>query len=56
MSRKIKYELKCNFNYSQVTIELQADDEKLITPDDLARILEGALDDYCELDLGAELH
>lgn len=56
MSRKITYELKTNFKYSEVTIEVKTSDGELLTPDDLADILGSALDDYSELDLGSEVH
>lgn len=56
MTRKIKYELKTNFNYSHVTVEIESVDGELITPEELARILDQSIDDYCELDLGSEIH
>lgn len=56
MTRKIKYELKTNFNYSHVTVEVESVDGDLITPDELERILVQSLDDYSELDLGSEVH
>jgi len=56
MTRKIKYELSTNFDYSQVMIEIVADDGELISPEELETVLGNALDEYCELDLGAEIH
>lgn len=56
MTRKIKYELRCNFNYSHVTIEVESVDGELIAPEELERILVQSVDDYSELDLGSEVH
>lgn len=56
MSRKLKYELRTNFNYSHVTVEIESVDGELITPAELSDILEQSLDDYAELDLGSEVH
>lgn len=56
MTRKIKYDLKTNFNYSHVTVEIESVDGEIITPEELAELLASALDDYSELDLGSEVH
>lgn len=56
MSRKIKYALKTNFNYSHVSIEIESVDGDVIAPEELADLLASALDDYSELDLGSEVH
>lgn len=54
--RKLKFELSTSFDYSQVLIEVVADDGELITPEELDTMLHAALEEYCELDLGAEIH
>ncbi len=56
MTRKIKYEISASFDYSQVIIEVTTDDGELITPEELDTVLHEALDEYAELDLGAEIH
>ncbi len=56
MTRKIKYEISTSFDYSQVVIEVTTDDGELITPEELDTVLHQALDEYSELDLGAEIH
>lgn len=56
MTRKIKYEIKTNFNYSHVTVEVESVDGDLITPEELDRILAQSVNDYSELDLGAGVH
>lgn len=56
MSHKISYEIRCGFDYSKVTIEIEAEDGEIITPEELDEILHEAVDDYAELDLGADIH
>lgn len=56
MTRKINYEIRCGFDYSKVTIEIDAEDGEIITPEELDEILQEAVGDYAELDLGADIH
>ena len=56
MTRKIRFEISTGFDYSHVLIEVTADDGEVITPEELDKVLHSALDEYSELDLGAEIH
>lgn len=54
--RRIKYELKCNFDYTKIEVVVDTSDGEFVTPEELARIFTAAVEDYSELDLGQEIH